>query len=117
MTRRLLMLVALALLAGCGPSYTLRVRNDYSFPVEVIQRSAGGRLSRQDDPLGTVPAGSEKDATAGHPYLSGNGYLALEDQQGRTLREIRAAGAPGFSTQTNGRKTTATLHIGPESGG
>jgi hypothetical protein len=113
MTRRLLALAAALLLAGCGAPYTLSVRNDYPFPVEVIQRQAGIRLSRQDEPLGTVPAGAEKTFTGGHPYVSETATLAIATQDGRTLREISVSSPSGFSTETDGRRTTATLRVGP----
>jgi hypothetical protein len=113
MTRRVYLIAVLALLAGCGSPYTLRVQNDYPFPVEVIQRQAGIRLSRQDEPLGTVPAHGEKIFTGGHPYVSASAILAIQTQDGRTLREITGRNAPGYTTRTDGRRTTDTLTVGP----
>lgn len=115
MTRRLFSLAALVLLTGCGAPYTLKVRNDYPFPVEVVQRQAGIRLSRQDEPLGTVPAGAERTFSGSHPYVSENATLAIQTENGHTLREISQATPTGFSTGTNGRRTTATLRVGPVS--
>jgi hypothetical protein len=116
MTRRLLPLAVVLLLSGCGAPYTLTVRNDYPFPVEVIQRQAGDRLSRQDEPLGTVPPGAEKTFTGGHPYVSDSATLAIVTEEGKTLREIHAADHAGFTSRTDGRKTTATLRVGPHAG-
>jgi len=113
MTRRLFALAAILLLTGCGAPYTLTVRNDYSFPVEVIQRQAGIRLSRQDEPLGTVPANAEKTFRGSHPYVSETATLAIITEDGETLREVSQTSPTGYATRTDGRRTTATLRVGP----
>jgi hypothetical protein len=110
---RCLYLLAVLLLTGCGSPYSLTVRNDYPYPVEVIQRQAGDRLSRQDEPLGTVPAHAEKTFTGGHPYVSETAVLAIVTQEGKTLRVVREPTAPGYSTESDGRRTTDRFHLGP----
>lgn len=81
-----------------------------------MQRQAGYRSSRQDEPLGTVPAHAERAFSGGHPYVSETATLAVTTQDGRTLDEASLANSAGFSTETDGRTTRAMWRVGSVDG-